>query len=379
MATTDFAALTTNELKVWCKDTWKVARKKSFWEQFTGTSDNSPLQRVTEFKKDGKGAKAVITLAPDLAGNGVVQDQTLTAREEAMVSYDWAFQVDQQRNGVKSAGRMAEQKSVIEFRKTARNALGYWLADIRDRLITLKLSGLAFDKKLDGTTISFAGAWDTLTSLSFAPAVAPSTKRKLYLGASGAITDGLGTDAAVGTIRDLTYADIVNLKSIAKVRGLRPVRGEGSNEVYHLILHPRQMAKLKLDPDYIANVRHAAQRGASNDLFAGSTNSIMIDGIMIHESMYVYTTLAAAGGSRFGSTGQDHGARALLLGAQAGAIGDIGDLMWDEADVDDYGNQQGIAIAKIWGVDKPQFKGSWDDPTVLQDFGVMTVDTKIAA
>ena len=163
MATTNFASLTTEELKLWSMDTWAVARRRSFWEQFTGTDENAALQRISEFKADRKGAKAVITLTPDLSGNGVIGDQAMTGNEEAMVAYDWVFQVDQQRNAVKLAGRMADQKSIVDFRKKSRNALGYWLADMRDRLITLKLSGVAFNKRLDGTTITFNGAPDTLT------------------------------------------------------------------------------------------------------------------------------------------------------------------------------------------------------------------------
>lgn len=378
MATTNFASLTTEELKLWSMDTWAVARRRSFWEQFTGTDENSALQRISEFKADRKGAKAVITLVPDLAGNGVIGDQQMTGNEEAMVAYDWVFQVDQQRNAVKLSGRMSDQKSIVDFRKKSRNALGYWLADIRDRLITLKLSGVAFNKRLDGTTITFNGAPDTLTNLSFATAVAPSSKRKLYLGASAAITDGLGTDAAAGTLRDFTYDDIVKLQALAKTRGIKPVRGSGGMEAYHLVMHPSQLARLKLDSNFISNVRHAGVRGDKNSLFQGTPNSILVDGVMIHETLYCYNTLGAASGSRMGATGVDHGARALLLGAQAGAIGDIGDMEWAESDVNDYGNQPGIAISKIWGVDKPQFKGSWDDSANLQDFGIITVDAKIA-
>lgn len=377
MALTDFAALTTEELKVWAKDTWKVARKKSFWEQFTGADENAPLQRITEFKKDNSGAKAVITLVPDVSGRGVIGDEQLTGHEEAMAAYDFVFQVDQQRNGVKSKGKMTEQKSIVEFRKTARNSLGYWLADMRDTLITLKLSGIAFDKKLNGAANTASGAWDTLTNLAFATAVAPTSKRRVYLGASAAITDGLGTSAANGTLRKMTYADIVNLKAIAKERGIKPVRGWGSNEVYHLVLCPTGMAHLKLDADFIANVRHAGVRGDKNDLFGGTAGSVMVDGIMVHESFYVYTTRGLNAGSKFGADGNSEGQRALLLGAQAGGIGDIGDMSWEESDVTDYGNQPGIAVGRIWGVGKTQFKGSWDDAANLQDFGMMTVDTLI--
>jgi len=380
MATTDFGALTTNELMLWAKDTWKVARRRSFWEKLTGSDENAPLQRITEFRKDRKGAKAVITLVPDVQGSGVVADRQLSGNETAMVAYDFAFQVDQQRNGVKSSGRMAEQKSVVEFRKTARNSLGYWLADIRDRLITLKLSGFDFGVNLDGSAISFAGgggSYDDLTDLAFAGAVAPTSKRRLYLGASNSVNDGLGTSAAAGQLAGFSYEALVQIKAIAKTRGIKPVRSPDGNDLYHLVMHPQQLALLKLDTSFLANIRNAGIRGDKNQLFAGTGSTIVVDGIAIHETLYVYNTLGLAGGSKWGATGLDDGARALFLGAQAGGIGDIGDIMWDESDVNDYGNQPGIAIAKIWGVGKTQFKGSWDDAANLQDFGVITVDAAI--
>ena len=375
MAVTDFGALTSEQLKLWSKDVWKIARKRSFFEQFIGTDSNAPIQRITELKTDVKGSKAVITLVPDVLGRGVIGDEQLSGNEASMVAYDQVIDVDQQRQGVKSKGRMTEQKSVVDFRKTARDSLGVWLANMRDTLIALKLSGITFDKNINGSANTASGTYDALTSLAFAAAQTATNKRVVHALASGAWGDGAGTTPADANLKSLSYAHIVNLKAIAKERGIKPVRGEGGDELYHLIVNPVGMAKLKLDSDFISNVRHAGVRGDKNALFKGTSSSVLVDGIMIHESHFVYNTRGLSSGSKFGSTGTAEGQRCLLLGAQAAGVADIGDAFWEESDVTDYGNQPGIAIGKIWGVTKTKFKGSWDDPSNVQDFSMLTVDT----
>ena len=198
MAVTDFGALTSEQLKLWSKDVWKISRKRSFFEQFIGTDSNAPIQRITELKTDVKGSKAVITLVPDVLGRGVIGDEQLSGNEASMVAYDQVIDVDQQRQGVKSKGRMTEQKSVVDFRKTARDSLGVWLANMRDTLIALKLSGITFDKNINGSANTASGSYDALTSLAFAAAQTATNKRVVHALASGAWGDGAGTTPADG-------------------------------------------------------------------------------------------------------------------------------------------------------------------------------------
>ena len=138
-----------------------------------------------------------------------------------------------------------------------------------------------------------------------------------------------------------------------------------------MFVSPQQMASLKLDADFLANVRNAGVRGSSNSLFSGSA-SLMVDGIMIHEFRHVYNN---TGGTLWGSGSNVKGARALFCGAQALAMADIGapDVVEDTFD---YGNQHGISIGKIFGLRKPVYNTdvSGDD----QDFGVITLDTALA-
>ena len=85
-------------------------------------------QHITELKKSEKGARAVITLLADLEGDGVAGDRTLEGNEEAMKSYDQVIRIDQLRHANRHEGRMADQKSVVEFRNNSRDVLATgWL------------------------------------------------------------------------------------------------------------------------------------------------------------------------------------------------------------------------------------------------------------
>jgi N4-gp56 family major capsid protein len=165
------------------------------------------------------------------------------------------------------------------------------------------------------------------------------------------------------------------LKAHAKDNYIRGIKGTGGDEVYHLFMTPQGMAQLKLDADFIANVRHAGVRGDKNSLFKG-TNSVMVDGMIIHEFRHVFDTRGAASGSKMCASGTTEGQRMLLCGAQALGMADLGAAYWDE-DYFDYNNQPGIACGKIFGFLKPQFKGNPANPTLLEDFGVITVDTAL--
>ena len=87
------------------------------------------VQHITELKKTEKGARAVITLLADLEGDGVVGDRTLEGNEESLKSYDQVIRIDQLRNANRHEGRMADQKSVVNFRENSRDKLSYWLSD----------------------------------------------------------------------------------------------------------------------------------------------------------------------------------------------------------------------------------------------------------
>tara|TARA_R110002111_G_scaffold252527_1_gene317414 strand:- start:523 stop:1671 length:1149 start_codon:yes stop_codon:yes gene_type:complete len=380
MALTNFGTLSGDQLQTWSRDFWRVARNQSFINQFAGSGSNAMVQRVTELTKNQKGTKANITLLADMTGDGITGDNTLEGNEEALRAYDISIELDQLRFANRIAGRMTDQKTVVNFREQSRDALAYAIADRCDQLAFLALSGVAFTHKNNGGLRTTSGtAGHELVDLEFASDVSvPTGDRHRRWDA----TDGLvaGSTTAVTAADKLQYSTIVELKAYAKDNYIRGIRGAGNQETFHMFVTPQQMANLKLDSDFLANVRNAGVRGTSNSLFSGSS-SLMVDGIMIHEFRHVFNTSGATSGSssnagaagyKWGAGANINGARALFCGAQALAMADIG-LPEMVEDTFDYGNQSGISVGKIFGLRKPKYNS--DISGSVQDFGVIALDT----
>jgi len=378
MALTNFAALTSEQLTAWSRDFWRVARNMSFVNQFAGSGSNAMITRVTELTKSDKGTKAVITLLADMTGDGVTGDSTLEGNEEALRAYDITIELDQLRFANRIAGRLADQKSVVNFRETSRDALAYAMADRIDQLSFLTLAGVAYTHKTNGALRSVLASGQNLSNLEFASDVsAPTASRHRRVSGDNLVA---GDTTAVTATDKLKYRHIVDLKAYAKDQYIRGVRSAGNDEMFHLFVTPQQMASLKLDSDFLANVRNAGIRGPSNQLFAGSS-SLMVDGVMVHEFRHVFNTSGAttgtsanagAAGYKWGANANIVGARALFCGAQALAMADIGlpDIVEDTFD---YQNQSGISIGKIFGLRKPKYNS--DVTANVQDFGVIALDT----
>lgn len=381
MATTNFGTLTGDQLQAWSRDFWRVARNASFINQFAGTGQNAAVQRITELTKSEKGTKANLTLLADMTGDGITGDNTLEGNEEALRAYDITIELDQLRFANRIAGRVADQKTIVNFRETSRDMLAYAMADRIDQLAFLTLSGIAYTHKTNGalrTTSATAG--HELVDLEFASDVsAPTTNRHRRVSGT---TLAAGDTTAVTASDKLAYRHIVELKAYAKDNYIRGMRAAGNQEVFHLFVTPQQMADLKLDSDFLANVRNAGVRGPSNELFAGSS-SLMVDGVMVHEFRHVFSTEGATAGAGSGANAGDpgykwgadadvNGARALFVGAQALAMADIG-LPEIVEDTFDYGNQLGISVGKIFGLRKPKYNA--DINGGVEDFGVICLDT----
>ena len=371
MALTNFTLLGLEEKIVWSRQLWAAARNASFTMQFAGKGANSMIQRVTELTKNEKGSRAVITLVADLEGDGIMGDATLENNEESIRAYDTEIRIDQLRNANRLEGRMADQKSVISFRETSRDVLAYWLADRIDQLALLKLAGVGYGVTTNGGVRPVYPAGQNFTDLDFAAAQAPSSGRH-FNWTGTAITDG--DTAVVTTAFEPSYDMLVALKAEAKSRYVRGIKGPGGTEYYHVLMHPRALAKLKTDNDYRQSLQHAGPRGSTNPLFSGAV--VTVDGLVIHEHRHVFnTTGAVSGTAKWGAGADIEGSTVLFCGAQALAMADIGLPYWDE-DTFDYGNQHGISIGKIFGILKPQFVSMYDGGA-LQDFGVIRCNVAI--
>jgi len=369
MANTNFGLLTNEQKTIWSMDLWKNARNQSFISRFMGNGPDSLIQHITELKRSEKGARAVITLLADLQGDGVAGDRTLEGNEEAMQTFDQVIRVDQLRHANRHEGKMADQKSIVEFRGNSRNVLAYWLADRMDQMAFLTLAGISYAFKPNGA----ARIGSDLPYLEFAADIsAPSTRRMTRWDGTNKVlktsVSGSNTSVSVATADTPMWEMFVQLKAYAKDRYIRGVGNSGGEETYHAFLTPQAMAKLKQDATYNLNLRHSQSKDANDKLFTGST--VKIDGIYLHEFRHVPNTFGAASGSKYGGSGTVDGCQVLFCGAQALGMADIGAPEWNEKEFD-YGNQQGIEVGKIMGFLKPKF-GNIYESNAVEDFGVIS-------
>ena len=368
MALTNFGLLTNEQKTVWAMELWKNARNQSFINKFLGKGPNSLVQHITDLKQSEKGARAVITLLADLTGDGVAGDRALEGNEEGMQTFDQVIRIDQIRHANRHEGRMADQKSIVEFRGNSRDVLSYWLSDRIDQMAFLTLAGISYAMKPNGA----ARVGSDLQYLDFASDVtAPSAKRRLRwdgTSATKSLIAGAASSAVVATDTP-SWELFVQLKAYAKDRYIRGIKEDGGAETYHAFLTPTAMAKLKMESNFMLNLRHSVQKDKNDSLFTGS--SVRIDDIYLHEFRHVPNTSGAASGSKYGAGGTVEGSQILFCGAQALGMADIKAPEWNEKGFD-YENSQGISIGKILGFKKPVFNSIYENNTA-EDFGVVSV------
>jgi N4-gp56 family major capsid protein len=361
MAQTNFAALTTDQKLVWSRDLWKTARDMAFITKFTGTDQNNIIQRITELTKTEKGEQAIMHLVADLVGDGVIGDNEREGNEEELKSYNEKITIDQISHGVRNKGKLADQKTVINFREQAKDKLAYWLANRIDQLAFLTMSGIAYSYNNDGS----ARTNSPFPNLAFAADVsAPTNKRYVVWDDTKNFTTNTANTTLVATDTP-SYAMIVQAAAYAKDHYIKPLVA-GGKEYYVMFVKPGFMAKLKQAADYQAAIIQAADRGMTNPFFTGGV--VTVDGVVIHDHRLVYSTLGTA--SKWGG-GSIEGSRSLLCGAQALGMVDLGAPEWSE-ETFQYGSSQGINVDKMFGFVKPKFYSNYDKSE--QDFGVLAID-----
>lgn len=375
MAVTDFGALTGMQKKLWSAYVISAGRDQSFWMGGNGflskgTRDaTKPVHYVTELTEDERGTKCVVPIVHDLKGDGVVGDNMLEGNEESLTDDFIEIQIDQLRNGVKSKGRLSEQRTVIQFRVQAKDKLAFWKGDREDELMFLTASGVAFTKKLDGTTRGVS-QWP---QLAFAGDVtAPTANRVFYAGTA--------TSTATLTSSDkMSWRLLNSLKATAIRKRVKPLR-IGGKPHYIVIMSPEQARDLRDDTDYKAACGQAAKRGDKNPLFTG--DFMTVNGLVLYEHNKINNTLGLSSGSKWGAAGTVDGAQALLVGAQALGYAHIGQDSWEESDMTDYKNRKGMSYGCMVGMIKIVFDSIYDPDAngdnTSQDFSILSLYTSAA-
>lgn len=315
--------------KAWAKQLYKEAETESFFNRFTGEGPNSIIQKKTDLRKE-KGDSITIGLLMKLKGEGVLGEAILEGNEEQLTLLDFSVKVDQIRNGVRLAGSLTEQKSVVNLRTAAKDALKGWLGETNEKA--------------------------TFAALTANPTV----NRVLYAG-------GRTSEDAI-TASDTFSTAVISAarrKAMLATPKVRPVNVNGKNW-YVMVVDSYQARDLKNDPAWIAAQKDANLRGETNPIFTGALGCY--DGVILHEHENVIRTETGAEGGYVG--------HALLLGAQAGVYAVAKEPTWVEKAFD-YDDKVGFSTGMIRGIEKAVFTDK--DSGEPFDYGVVQVITSSVA
>lgn len=369
MTMTDFAALQPHKKRAWGHSAYEAFRDAFFFRDWLGKGQGAVVENITELTKNNKGVSgAMLHLVADLEGGGATGDNQLEGRESKLDSYWQEVQFDQLRKAVRDVGRCSDQRSVINFRKEARNKLAFWLANSAEDMMVLTASGLSYALNTDGSPRVTPVGEDAWTQLDFAADVKVPTANRHFrwdVDTISGLQQGDTTQVAAADVPK--YGMVIDSITEAQSRGLKPIR-RGGREYYVFLVHPRTMGHLYKDSDFRSAIINAGVRGEDNKIFNGAM--VTMHGAIIHPWRKVFTTLGATAPNKWGG-GSVNGSRTLLLGSQGLALADLETPVWEEKPFD-YGNSQGIAIAKMWGCLKPQFY--CPIARSVEDFGVIAID-----
>lgn len=313
-----------------------------------GTSKTSIIQRMVELEKSA-GDQIKYDLLMQMTGAGVTGDNRMRDNEEALVYYQDTVNIDQLRNA-HAFRRMSQQRTLHDMRMDAKANLADWWAGTFDSYMFRTLCG--------DTTLTHGQA-----------ATAPTSNHIIF---SGDAT----SEGTIGNNDQFSLADIDYAKEKAKTLTppIRPTVVDGK-EMYVVVLHPFSVTDLRLDVansafvDWPTIQMMANQRGNTNPIFTGALG--VYNNCILFESTRIFSPLSNV-------------RRNLFLGAQAGvfAMGGAYDaieksrvgkdnlMSWYE-EIDDYGNEKGISVGSIFGINKSVFNSA--------DYGLITIASYAAA
>lgn len=219
--------------EIWGSELLVEAEKQMFWKNYEGAQGSGmPIIRKDDLTKKA-GDRIHIQTLSNLTGAGVTGTTTLVGQEEKLVLGQISIIPNWIRHAV-AVNKDAEVKANFDIRNTAKGRLSYWLAD-----------------KLDTSMFTTASTGATHT---------------IYAGdATSTGTLNAGDELDCLTIDKVKY-ELEN-------NGAMPIKTEGGNEYFVLVISPADAYYLRQDSTWNQAQRDANVRGESNPIFSGAKQS----------------------------------------------------------------------------------------------------------
>lgn len=349
--------------KKWSGSLFLEVKKKSYFDKkFVGDSEDHIIQRLTDLESDA-GDTMSFDLVVRLRKSPTYGDNRLQGKEEQLRFFTDSLSIDQMRHAVSAGGKMSRKRTIHNLRRIARTKLSDYWAQFNDEMNFVYLSGSRGINEDFIESIAWAGHAGNAIQ-------APDAAHLSYGGTATAKNNVATTDKMTKAVIEKAAVKARMLGSTdPNLTSLQPVMVDGE-EHFVCIMSEFQAFDLRTaDTTGWLDIQKAATaaEGKNNPIFKGGLG--MIDDVVLHKHKNVI---------RFGDYGAGSNvkaARALFLGAQAGAIaygsaeGSGTRYTWSE-ETADHGNEPQIAAGMINGVKKTRFNGS--------DFGVIAIDTASA-
>jgi N4-gp56 family major capsid protein len=359
MADTVYGVNDNEAVKLWSAKLAREALKRTYIKRFIGKGSDSMIQQKNETNK-GPGDRIRMPLRMQLTGAGVLGDGNLEGNEESLTTFTQDLVINQLRHGVRSEGKMTEQRIPFSIRDEAMMGLADWWAD---RIDTWGFNHLCGYTPANATPQ--LNGHNTIT--------APT--RQVWAGAASNDEDS-----------DLTTSDTFSLILIdkaveaAKVTTtgavpppIRPIMVDGK-PYFVAFLHPYQVTDLRTTtsastshPVLWYDIHRATLQGGrfNNPIFNGALGEY--NGCILHESTRVTQ------GENSGTADTDV-RRAVLCGAQAGVMGfgqghDKSTYDWFEQ-LFDYGNKLGVKAGCISGLKKSVYNSADFGTIVMSSYAI---------
>ena len=344
MAGTVYGVNAPEAVKLWRSQLAREALKATWIQKFIGDSSDDIIQTYAETNKSS-GDRVTVTLRMQLTGDGVSGDATLEGNEEPLTTYTDNLFIDQLRHGVRSGGKMTEQRIPWSIREEAMMGLKDWWAGRLDQSFFNQVCG--FTPQVD---VRYTGM-NAVLGPDAAHITRPNAK---------------ANDQSLAAGDEMTLALIDKMVESAKLGSttgvgpvVRPVNVDGEDR-YVVVMHTKQVTQLRTNTNtgQWLDIQKAAMTGDGSERNPIMTGALgMYNGAVLHESTRITNGVDSGTGATVATA-----RRCVLLGAQACAIGfgegqSFKSFDWNE-ELFDYGNQLGVEAGVIHGIKKLRFNSA---------------------
>ena len=275
---------------IWDTEFFVEYVRKNQFARYMGTQMGSMIQ-VREDLTRKPGDTVVFPTVRRLVGAGVTGNTILEGNEEILNARSLNLTVAPFRHAV-AVSDWDEQKSVIDLREAAREALMVWeLEKMRNDIIT-SLEAMTADGNIQISYGAASAAQRNTWMVNNADRVLFGNSKSNAV--SGVMATALATIVAPGG--KMTAATVTLAKRIARTANprIRPISVNDDEEWFVFFMPSLPFRDLMQDPTIINTLQYAWDRGRDNPLF--TAGDILYNGVIIREIPEMPIIPGAGGG-----------------------------------------------------------------------------------